>query len=261
MSSFRLVQITDCHLGSEPNECLLGLNTDQSLRDVLDTIKANEKPDMLLATGDMSNDGGEVSYARFLKILDEYFPQVPVAWLPGNHDLPENMFAIAGHPIEESVEVNGWNLILLDSCIPGEEGGRFPESELNRLERELMAKPDAPTAIFMHHQPVPVGSAWVDTYVIENHQAFFDITDRFEQVKLLSWGHIHQSFESQRKGVDLMATPSTCVQFEPNQDKFQVSEAMPGYRCYNLRPDGQFETSIKRIEEKAYNIDMASIGY
>jgi len=259
--AFRLVQITDCHIGSRPNERLLGLNTDQSLRDVLASIAANERPDLLLVSGDISNDGGPISYARFLKTVDEYFPQVPLAWLPGNHDEPENMFSVAGYPLELALERNGWNIILLDSRIPGEEGGRLPDYELTRLERELSNKPNSPTAVFLHHQPVPVGSAWVDQYVVENAGDFFDICDCHEQIKFISWGHIHQEFNGERRGVTLMATPSTCVQFEPGIDDFQVSQAMPGYRTYTLHADGRFESGVSRIEERAYTIDYASTGY
>ncbi|MFT7562060.1 MAG: Icc protein, partial [Flavobacteriales bacterium] len=226
-NTLQLVQITDCHLGSEPNECLLGLNTDQSLRDVLSEVKAHEKPDLLLVSGDISNDAGANSYMRFLRIVDEYFPETPLAWLPGNHDNPDYMHSVAGFPLTQVVERNGWNIILLDSRIPHEEGGRLSSAELSRLERELMAKPNSPTLIFLHHQPVKVGSAWVDTYLLENHQEFFELVDQYSQIKGIGWGHIHQNFESERNGVKLFASPSTCVQFEPNHDEFQVSSAMP----------------------------------
>jgi Icc protein len=261
MSTVRIVQITDCHLGSKPNESLLGLDTDESLRDVLDRIYANETPDLLLCTGDISNDAGATSYMRFLQIINEYFPQTPLAWLPGNHDDPANMLSVAGHPIEYSHQMGGWNLIFLNSRIPGEEGGRISEPELQRLERELSENSGVPTAIFLHHQPVPVGSAWVDQYVVENAQEMFDICDRHTQLKLISWGHIHQEYNGARNGVALMATPSTCVQFKPRSDEFVVSTAMPGYRTYSLFEDGHFESGVERVEEKQYGIDYASTGY
>lgn len=261
MSTFKLLQITDCHLGSEPNATLLGMNTDDSLRDVLDTLSRDESPDLLLVTGDISNDAGPISYARFLAIVDTYFPQTPLAWLPGNHDDPDSMLSIGQHPIEQAHSVNGWHLIFLDSRIPRQEGGRLGPRELQRLERELSAHPDTPTAVFLHHQPVPVGSKWIDQYVVEDADAFFEVLDRFPQVKLVSWGHVHQTFSELRNGVRLLATPSTCVQFLPNSDAFNLDTAMPGYRYYGLDANGTFETRVERSDSKVYSVDMTATGY
>ena len=58
----RLIQITDCHLGPQQSETLLGLNTDQSLEDVLQLIqKAEPRFDHLVCTGDVASAGHDVS--------------------------------------------------------------------------------------------------------------------------------------------------------------------------------------------------------
>lgn len=261
MRPFHLLQITDCHLGSQPGEQLLGLDTDQSLYDVLHDLHLHETPDLILATGDISNDGGVASYERYTQIVRRYFPSVPLAWLPGNHDDPMNMDQVTELPIEAHVVVNGWNLIFLDSKIPMEEGGELQQSELDRLEMELSQHSGLPTLVFLHHQPVPVGSAWVDQYIIKNHEAFFEVLDKFDNVKAVSWGHVHQEFNGERNGVALLATPSTCIQFVPQCDDFQVDHVMPGYRSYQLFPDGTFTSRVSRIEDKSYKIDFASTGY
>lgn len=261
MRPFHLLQITDCHLGSQPGEELLGLNTDESFRDVLRTVQLNETPDLILNTGDISNDGGPRSYQRFIDFVREYFPTTPLAWLPGNHDEPSNMDLVTELPIESRHRVAGWNLIFLNSKVPMEEGGALQGSELRRLEAELSAHADLPTMIFLHHQMVNVGSVWVDQYAVKNSAEFFDVIDRFDNVKVVSWGHVHQDFSVNRKGVLLMATPSTCVQFLPNNDEFQVDTVMPGYRNYTLYPDGSFTTRVARVMNKKYEINFAATGY
>ncbi|HEX7764018.1 MAG TPA: 3',5'-cyclic-AMP phosphodiesterase, partial [Cellvibrio sp.] len=65
----------------------------------------------------------------------------------------------------------------------------------------------------------------------------------------------------QRKGVSLLATPSTCVQFKPKCDNFTVDTQMPGYRWFDLRADGQFDTGVARVTNKQYVIDYRSAGY
>jgi len=261
MGPFHLLQITDCHLGSQPDEALLGLNTDESFRDVLKLLHSQETPDLIVATGDISNDGGVRSYERFLEFVREYFPDTPLAWLPGNHDDPTNMDQVKVLPIEAHCQAGGWNLILLDSKIPMEEGGELLDGELQRLEHELCKNPELPSIVFLHHQVVPVGSAWVDQYAVKNQNAFFDVIDRYRNVKAVSWGHVHQEFTGVRNDVSLIATPSTCVQFVPDQDEFQVDSRMPGYRHYKLYPDGRFTTKVHRVGEKKYAIDFAATGY
>ncbi|WP_188152445.1 3',5'-cyclic-AMP phosphodiesterase [Teredinibacter waterburyi] len=261
MRPFRLLQITDCHLGSQPGEKLLGLDTDQSLYDVLQLLQANEAPDMILATGDISNDGGVASYERFIHIIERYFPNTPLAWLPGNHDEPMNMDQVARLPIEAHCVRGGWNMIFLDSRIPMEEGGDLPPNELERLDKQLAAYPRLPAMVFLHHQPVPVGSAWLDGYVVRNHEDFFSVIDRHPNVKAICWGHVHQYHNSQRNGVELLATPSTCIQFLPHSDKFAVDTAMPGYRRFELHANGHFATQVSRVRQKVYKIDFASSGY
>lgn len=259
----RLIQITDCHLGSTAGETLLGLDTDKSLADVLALVSAAEsRCDLVVASGDISNDGGTPSYDRFITRVNQSLPQAPLAWLEGNHDDPDAMKAILSErPYEEELDYGGWRIILLNSRIPGEDGGALAATELARLDTLLAHHRDAPTMIFLHHQPVPVGSAWVDQYVLANADEFFAVTDKYSQIKAIAWGHVHQEFSATRNGVKLFATPSTCVQFKPHSDEFKVDDTMPGYRWFELHPNGCIESDVVRVTERSYGTDFASAGY
>lgn len=239
---------------------MLGLDTEQSLRDVLILIKNGPQPDIIVASGDISNDAGKASYERFVTIYNEIFPTIPLAWLPGNHDLPSNMDVVSRRPIERQHTINGWNLIFLDSRIPKQEGGNLPQHELNHLEACLNESP-LPTMIFLHHQPVAVGSKWIDSYIVDNAEAFFDVTDQYQHVKSIAWGHVHQDFYTTRNGVELYATPSTCFQFAPKSEDFRLDSTMPGYRSFVMHRDGRIESHVERIADQSYTIDYAATGY
>ncbi|HEY7771732.1 MAG TPA: 3',5'-cyclic-AMP phosphodiesterase [Marinagarivorans sp.] len=262
----RVLQITDSHLGSDSDETLLGINTEQSLRDVLDAITANhshEPPfDLVVSTGDISNDGKRPSYQRFVTIVREYLPGIPLAWLDGNHDDPEGM-RVQGvpQPLSHIVGIGDWRIILLSSRVPFEERGELPESELHRLEKLLAIRPESPTIVMMHHQPVPIGSAWIDQYKVANSDRFFNIIDKHPNVKGVVWGHVHQEFYMRRGELELFATPSTCVQFKPRNDDFAVDLIMPGYRVFELYDDGKINTFINRVEGFCYVVDLTSNGY
>lgn len=260
-STKRIIQISDCHLGPLTSEALLGLNTDESLHDVLALIAEKETDfDYLICTGDVASAGHETCYRRFIDIVRQYFTQ-SLAWLPGNHDSAAIMSNVASAPEARAVVQDNWLILLLDSVVPFKVHGNFEQGELDYLEQMLSANPDKHIIVMLHHQPVLVGSAWIDQYILRNADAFFAIIDRFPNVKAVVWGHVHQDFSSQRNGVELIATPSTCVQFKPKCDDFTVDTQMPGYRWFDLNDDGTFATGVERVTGKTYVIDYKSAGY
>ena len=260
MKPLRLLQITDCHLGAEPGEKLLGLDTDQSLHDVLELVR-HEQLDLIVCSGDITNEGGFSAYERYLAAVRRVFPSIPHAWLPGNHDDPFAMEQVKRLPIENRFHLSNWNFIFLDSRIPMETGGEINPQEMQRLQQELDTDPVSNTMIFMHHQPVRVGSRWLDEYLLRNSDEFFELIDQYSSVKAVAWGHVHQEFNAERNGVLLMSAPATSVQFAPNCDEFKVDNQMPGCRILTLHPNGSIESETRRVSERGYDIDFASGGY
>lgn len=262
-SSKRFIQISDCHLGPLTSEALLGLNTDESLHDVLTLIAEKESSfDYMVCTGDIASAGHESCYRRFVSIVRQYFSE-PLAWLPGNHDSSDIMASIElpHAPEARAIDLGEWLILLLDSVVPFKVHGNFEQGELDYLEQMLSANTDKHIMVMLHHQPVLVGSKWIDQYILRNADAFFSIIDRFPNVKAIVWGHVHQDFSSQRNGVELIATPSTCVQFKPLCDDFTVDTLMPGYRWFDLHDDGTLRSGIERVTGKEYVIDYKSAGY
>jgi len=260
--TFKLIQVTDCHLGAEPGQTLLGLDVDESFADVLQCLKKGSVPDLVVATGDISGHGDEESYRRFLQYMQNHYNH-PLAWLPGNHDLPAVMADVgADHgSIQYGVaELGDWQCILLDSSVPGHEWGNLSDDQLVHL-RSCLESSNKHTLVFVHHQPVAVGSKWIDQYVIRNAEVMLKLLSEFPQVKGLIWGHVHQEFDSEYEHFKLLATPSTCVQFKPNSENFAIDNTMPGYRWFQLHPDGRFDSGVERVKDKHYGVDFASGGY
>jgi Icc protein len=260
-ASIRLLQLSDTHFGEVSGERLLGLDPEESLSDVLACVRANESGfDHLVLSGDVATEGCPASYQRVLKLLARDLP-LPMHWLPGNHDGPVDMLAARPTSRESVFELGDWLCIMLDSKAPGEVSGRLAEEELNMLEDALVRHPGRPTLVFLHHHPVCLGSGWLDGNMLQNPEALFAILTRFEQVKALSWGHVHQEYRGDYEGIQLIASPSTCIQFAPRIDAFTLDRQMPGYRWYELHSDGRFDTGVVRVPNKSYGIDFDSQGY
>ena len=96
---------------------------------------------------------------------------------------------------------------------------------------------------------------------LRNGPAFFDIIDRFSNVRAILWGHVHQEFDGVRNGVRLLATPSTCFQFLPASENFALDTRPPGYRALTLHADGRLDTDVHRLDSYAFLPDLTSRGY
>ncbi len=240
----------------------MGLNTEHSLSMVMDLIAAEQRHiDLVLATGDLSQDGSSESYRRFHESMDAF--NCPVYWLPGNHDLTDIM---ANHQLAKRmspcvIALEDWRIIMLDSTIRGKVPGNFAESELAFLREALQQSVGKHVLIALHHQPVPVGSEWLDQQIVGNASKFFAILDQFDNIKNVIWGHVHQVFEGERNGVKLMSVPSTCVQFLPNSFDFAVDRENPGYRWLDLHPDGRIDTGVSRVTGVDFVVDYSVKGY
>ena len=59
----------------------------------------------------------------------------------------------------------------------------------------------------------------------------------------------------------LIASPSTCIQFEPGSDDFKVGEQAPGYRWLRLVAGWRLETGVERVTGFDFQVDYGSNGY
>lgn len=259
----RIVQITDTHLYADISACLLGLNTEESLKAVSDAVRENQLPaDLILATGDLTHDGSRAAYERVFSHLESF--GLPVYCLPGNHDETLALQNTIGDGLLKSLDhacFGNWHFILLDSTVPGSEGGHLSRATLQDLEAWLASRPESHTLVCLHHQPVLMGSRWLDTMAVDNPEEFFEIIDRHPQVRGILWGHVHQELDQMRNNVRLMSTPSTCIQFLPGSAEFAVDTTAPGYRWLRLHADGKIETGVNRLAKIPGKIDMAAGSY
>ena len=260
-AAHRLIQITDPHIGGRPDYQLLGLDTGHTLDEVLAAVDGvSPAPELMVVTGDVSANASEASYRRFLHKMQRV--TAPWYWLPGNHDNPQRMDQLAANRRPEVVSVGNWRLLLLDTSVPGHICGGFDQAELTRIEQLISSLADHPLMLMMHHQPVAVGSHWIDGHMLKTGcEAFLDIVEKADNVRAITWGHVHQQFDSQLGHIGLHATPSTSVQFTPGSGPFAVDSELPGYRWFDLYDDGRYDTGVERVAVAEYSVDLASSGY
>jgi 3',5'-cyclic-AMP phosphodiesterase len=260
--ALRLVQITDSHLGERPGTRLLNVDTDQSLASVVSLVRAQQpRIDMLLATGDLSDQGGPKAYQRFLTATRDL--GAVQRWLPGNHDNPAVMRAVLKEDarLQRSLVCGNWQVIMLDSTIPGAVGGNLRQAELAAMRACLRAEPQHYTLICVHHHVVPVGCAWIDEQMVANAEQFWRELSAFPNVRAVLSGHVHQELDRWHGDIRVFTSPSTCVQFAANSAEFRVDTQQPGYRWFDLHPDGRIDTGVERVTGVEFQVDLTASGY
>jgi 3',5'-cyclic AMP phosphodiesterase CpdA len=240
-----IAQITDLHLGFDPD------NPVEFNRKRLDAvlkvlIEGPNRPDLLLVSGDLTDQGDERSYRRCANAFGACpFPVYPAM---GNHDV-RSVFArrfpdvpLVDGFVQYSLDLAGLRLIVIDTLEPGRHGGGFCDRRAAWLEARLAEDRGTPTVIVMHHPPLDVGIEWMATHDDEPWVArFAEAIAGHRQVRAILCGHLHRAIVAPWHGVTVTICPSTAPQValdinpidpeKPDHREMIVAEP-PGYALH-----------------------------
>ncbi|MBC2664083.1 phosphodiesterase [Novosphingobium flavum] len=207
-------QLTDIHIGFDkgnPEE-----HNMLRLRAALDKlVKGPNRPDLLLLSGDLTEDGAPEDYARLAEAVSVCpFPVWPMV---GNHDVRETLRAAfpqtppsADGFVHYVLDHGPLRLVVLDTLEVGRHGGGFCEVRAAWLAATLAEAPDKPTLVALHHPPFPAGIPWMDTDEREPWVArLAGALDGHNQVKGLIAGHLHRTILSHWNDLPVLVCPST----------------------------------------------------
>lgn len=265
----RLLQITDPHLFSQPENSLLNVKTQASFQAVVQHIvQTNENAEqpfnLVLATGDLIQDHHIEGYHHFANITKTL--NTPIVWLEGNHDTQPDMGNILAKydhifPHKQILIGEKWHILMLNTQVIGKPSGELSPSQLTWLEEKLAEYPERFSLIAQHHNILPTHSAWLDQHSLKNAEALARVLAKFDKVKGIVHGHIHQQVDAYWNGIPIFATPSTCIQFKPNCDEFTLDELAQGWREFYLYENGEIETVVKRLNSNDFLPNFDSKGY
>ena len=145
MTPLRLLHFTDLHLSADEEARLRGIQPLATLRQTLaqamtHTQASGWPPDAIVVTGDVVHDdprGYEVFRREFAAL------GVPVCCIAGNHDdaaAMAQMLDQAPFVTHGILDLRGWRLVLLDTSVPGQDGGHLAPAQLQLLERALATR-------------------------------------------------------------------------------------------------------------------------
>ncbi len=256
MTDFSFIQITDHHLLESEEELRDGFSPGHALRMVMRHIAEHvaDKADFILSTGDLVEPPTEKAYQCAIKLLGMQKPaswpgpqkvnveglrDYPLYFLPGNHDdrelLMHYLFSNA-KPLKLynfTFVHKGIQFIFMDWG-PESKGFLFPET------REFLTealRSDLPSVIVCHQHVKPVGSRWLDSFIAEDIDQFWDILTKpgiKEKILGILCGHVHITYEDEYKGIQILGLRSTAYPFAKT-DEVLVILAPPHYRFITIK--------------------------
>ncbi|PCJ87159.1 MAG: hypothetical protein COA54_06550 [Thiotrichaceae bacterium] len=248
--NIKFIHITDTHLLDAPEETFHCLNTKENLERVLsESLRRYSDIDFILFTGDISQTGTAESYILFKSVLQGY--EFPVYCVPGNHDTPKLLQHVIPDVPESSINVialGEFSLVLLNSRVDDGHHGMVTQCCLQQLEAHLRNSGDQFNIIAIHHPPVLINSKWLDKLGLKNQREFLRVIQKYSQNILLVCGHVHQEVDQQIDGLRLLATPSTCHQYEANSEHMsRTATPAPAYRYVSLSRKNNVDTTVHYI--------------
>ena len=213
-----IAQLSDPHFAPEDVRLFGRLDTAAYLERAIAHLNAL-RPDVVLITGDLTNDGDAPVYAALAATLANL--QAPFFVLTGNHDdreLTRSRFG-AGYlpdsgPLRYAIEHLPLRLIALDSLVPGEPWGQLGSEQLAWLDTRLGEAPDRPTLVALHHPPFRTGIGHLDHSMLRDADALAAVIGRHPQVERVICGHVHRSIQRRFAGTLAQSAPSCAHQCE-----------------------------------------------
>lgn len=211
-----IAQVTDIHLGFQPDDPA-ELNR-KRFDEVVDALLAlTPQPDLLLATGDLTEHGSLASY-QTLKFITERLP-FPVHFALGNHDQRSNFRSVfpdvpvlpSGH-VQYAFVHGPLRFVVLDTLEEGHHGGAFSAEQATWLDAAL-AEDARPTMLVLHHPPIETGNGWMtedlDSPWVRRLAA---VVERHPHVIRMVTGHLHRAIVTGWHGTTLAVCPSAAPQ-------------------------------------------------
>ena len=211
-----IAQVTDIHLGFQPGDPA-ELNRKRFDEVVESLLALTPQPDLLLATGDLSESGSITSYET-LKSIAERLP-FPVHYALGNHDLRANFRSVfpdvpvsgTGH-VQYAFVHGRLRFVVLDTLQEGYHGGALCAEQAAWLDETLL-EDNRPTVLVLHHPPIESGNGWMTEDLHAPWvQRLAEVVRRHPQIIRMITGHLHRAIVTGWHGTTLAVCPSSAPQ-------------------------------------------------
>jgi Icc protein len=267
------VHISDTHLSADPH-----YTHDEADYPSLAGAKALVRqlnalpftPDFVVHTGDVVYDPDRNAYAAARDLLSQI--RHTVHYLVGNHDdramLQEILLGASTirDRFHYEFEVHGVQVVCLDSCAPHPyAGGALGDEQLAWLSAICSAVDTRPLVVAVHHNALPIGSAFWDEFMrMSDGEAFHRaLLPAQQRLRGVFFGHVHQATETYRDGILYASAPSTWYQLHcwPGHNGIEQDRgAEPGFNVVTITRSQTFIRRHRFSVEAQDRVSASPVG-
>ena len=228
----KIALLSDIHM-SHDGKPIWDTDVNEHLYSCVEKLKKTPNIDIIIITGDLSNDGSASSY----ELVDNAFCEIntPIFCCPGNHDNIQNLQNTLQHiKYIKNIKYNNWHFIFLNSVIPDEFNpdvnkarGYLNKYDLTNLEKMLLQE-SCNTVIVMHH-PAIEPEGWLNRRLLENKAEFIKIISKYQHVKMVLMGHSHEHYIKYINDIQFIIAPAIGYAFSASLPKFQIDTDNEGF--------------------------------
>ncbi|MFF1571258.1 metallophosphoesterase [Leifsonia sp. NPDC058292] len=211
----RILHLSDTHLFGDGSLHYGRVDTLAALERVLDRAAELDRVDVVVASGDLSDDGSEESYRLLASRVGPWADarDAAVVYAMGNHDLRPGFEAVLGAR-EAVTEVAGFRIVSVDTSVPGAGYGSIDAAQLDRL-RDVLATPSPHgTVVVLHHPPVPASSALLAALELQSPHDLLEVCAAGD-VRLILAGHYHHALAAEAHGIPVVVAPGIANTADP----------------------------------------------
>ena len=200
----RILHVSDLHFGTRE---------DPDLERALSALVERVRPELIVASGDLTHRGRREQHARAAAFLRAF--ALPVHAVPGNHDLPYTFparftrpfkeFERAWGEIEPVYRSPGLLVVGLNSARPWRhQAGALRGSQLDWAAAQLARAPDGTLRVVVLHHHL-LGAPWRSRKkpVARRNRVLAFLVE--SGAELILAGHIHQAAISERREFEVAA--------------------------------------------------------
>lgn len=242
-----LVQLSDIHARAD-SAIVYGAPWRKQLCDLLKAAHRSVPLGAAVLTGDIADDGGEASYAAVIDVLAGW-PGLDTRLVAGNHDDAASLLAQADPAVLNRVLPIGdqWQVVLLDSSLPGAVAGRIGADQLAWCDA-LLGATDRWTVLAIHHPPISPCPTYPDC-CLADADSLLDLVDHHESVRAVLSGHAHWPFALRRGSTSFYGAPSTALQVHHRAGFHTNTDLGGGCLLVGLNDDGSTKYRVLWLDE------------
>jgi 3',5'-cyclic AMP phosphodiesterase CpdA len=214
-TTLRILHLSDTHLYGDGTLHYGIVDTTAALARTLERASELEAVDVVVASGDLSDDGSAESYRILAGMLEPWAAErgAVVVYAMGNHDLRAGFEEVLGARTRVH-DIRGFRIATIDSTVPGAGYGNLDEAQLDALRVALEAPSKRGAIVVIHHPPVPAQTTLLGALELQNPADLLDVCATGD-VRLILAGHYHHPLTSEAAGVPVIVAPAVANTADP----------------------------------------------